>query len=159
MALIYATGKEASTIDNKLRRLDDVQVRMDDEIKQLIKRTLCDMIVYGRNTQTNKCSIFEQLYEPLKNERLYLLRDVNDANAADSSLSRCSDLPSPFLFQYFKIGKPTPGTENDCAGNTFFLEDVIARSLSEDPLRIASSSSSITDNEILAAGTQVSLST
>lgn len=131
--LVYATGTDSSIIHNKLRLINSNPVKIDDSLKDILKKTLKDMIVYGRKCPVNKCSIFEDLFEPLRDEKLYMIRDVNKGGTEDSSLSRCSEVPEPFQFRYFKIGKPTPGKKNDCSGAFYFLEEELARTIQPLP--------------------------
>lgn len=127
--LLHATGVELSTLINKLRHINTNVVKIDDTLKLLLKKTMKDMIVYGRKSSYNKCLIFEELHEPLQDAKLYMLRDINKADTTDSSLNRCSEVPEPYQFRYFKIGKTTPGRKNDCSGAFFFLEEAITRQI------------------------------
>lgn len=53
------------------------------------------------------------------------LREFTFREGNDFSLNNCSLENDGFIPEKFKLGRPTPGLENDCSGMNFFLEDRI----------------------------------
>ena len=82
---------------------------------------------YG--TETDRCDIFDFLVDAwVRPKRVnYLLRDVNfkttqNGVSNDQSLNYCNEyIKTAFQPEFFKLGNPTPGKQNDCSGRTFFL--------------------------------------
>lgn len=99
------------------------------EILATIKKYSQDQVVYGRKAETNRCDIFEQTwFDPqiLKPGKRYLLRDYDNADETtqDYSISRCSELTTPFRPEFYKLAVPSPGKENNCDGAArFFFEE------------------------------------
>ena len=141
--LLYAIDRDASRLDNKLRHVSSKAVKIDDELKDLIQKNIKDMIVYGSKGALNKCAFFENLYAPLKNEKFYMLRDINTGETSDSSLGLCSDQIVPYQFNKFKVGKPTPGNENDCSGSQYFLEEKFAQTFEDNPNQVHSNEGNV----------------
>ena len=90
---------------------------------QTIKHHLKDIVVYGRRAPQERCGIFEEL-NPNFTETKYVLREF-DGGSKDFSLNRCTLETRPMLPKSFKLGKPTPGSTNDCSGTRFILEETI----------------------------------
>jgi len=51
--------------------------------------------------------------------------DVPLSLASDYSVNRCTIETIPILPEKFKLGKPTPGADNDCTGIKFVIEKQI----------------------------------
>lgn len=138
--LLKVTGREASTLDSKLRQINSHVVKIDEELKNIIKSNLQDMIVYGRKNSINRCSIFEDIYEPLKDMAYYMIREINPDGTLDSSLNRCSSSSKAFQCEHFKVGIPTPGKENDCSGSYMILEKEMSKRFPSKPSDVPRSS-------------------
>ena len=88
------------------------------------------MLVYGTDTATDRCNIFETLVPEWKYPKLrkYMLRDINlqqrDRSQRDQSLSYCNGvIKKSFQPEFFKLGDPTPGQANDCSGTHFIVDN------------------------------------
>lgn len=99
-------------------------IAINDDIKQILKDHLVDLVVYGRRADYDRCAIFEEIYPQFTN-RKYTLREIDRTNGVDYSLNRCSLDSEQFIPEKFKIGVPTPGENNDCTGSHYILEDHI----------------------------------
>ena len=87
------------------------------------------MLVYGTDTATDRCNIFETLVPEWKYPKLqkYMLRDIDlqqrDRSQWDQSLSYCNGvIKKSFQPEFFKLGDPTPGQANDCSGTHFIVD-------------------------------------
>ena len=88
------------------------------------------MLVYGTDTATDRCNIFETLVPEWKYPKLqkYMLRDIDlqqrDRSQWDQSLSYCNGvIKKSFQPEFFKLGDPTPGQANDCSGTHFIVDN------------------------------------
>jgi hypothetical protein len=92
--------------------------------KHEIKSHLVDLIIYGRRTSISHCESFEDLYDGYNKERNYILHeyDIMEGWNKDTSLNRCSARTDAFSPETFKLGKPTPGSENDCSGVQYIIQ-------------------------------------
>lgn len=99
-------------------------IKIDDEVKDILKNNLVDLVVYGRRTEYDRCNIFEEIYPAFINKK-YTLREFDISNGNDHSLNRCTLESNGFLPEKFKIGTTTPGDINDCSGPHFLIEDHI----------------------------------
>lgn len=98
-------------------------IKIDNDLKELIKSNLMDMVVYGRRAPFDNCELFLDLYPKFTN-RKYVLREIDDENQnIDYTLNRCAIETCGFIPEKFKLGKPTPAAENDCSGIHFILEE------------------------------------
>lgn len=96
-----------------------------------------DLVVYGRRAPSDSCGLFLDLYPDFDNRR-YALREIDSSESGrDNSISRCTIQTDGFLPEKFKLGKPTPGAENDCSGTHFIWEEHL-RSTSSDSQRFGS---------------------
>lgn len=79
--------------------------------------------MYGRKAPYDNCEIFTNLYDEYT-DKDYILKEFDNTKVGeiDLTLNRCSFDRSTFIPEKFKLGIPTPGTENDCSGPNFFLE-------------------------------------
>lgn len=98
-------------------------IKIDDAIKETLRTTLQDIVVYGRRSVAEHCNIFEEICPALIN-RNYILRefDIPSHLESDYSINRCSLETTPILAEKFKLGTLTPGAVNDCSGSKFLLE-------------------------------------
>lgn len=101
---------------------------IDDKLKEFLKNNLIDLVVYSEKFDRDRCNIFEELY-PAFAQKKYTLREFNFKKGTDISLNRCTIESDGFIPEKFKIGKPTPGLENDCSGAYFIFEDRIQQFL------------------------------
>lgn len=100
-------------------------LHVDNKAKADIKKDIIDMVVYGRRAPFSRCQFFEDLWPDFA-EKKYMLRDFDEQRSTqDLTLNRCTIKTSGFLPEYFKLGRATPGQENDCSGVHFILEDHI----------------------------------
>lgn len=109
-------------------------IKIDQDIKDLIKNTLVDLVVYGRKAPYDDCALFTYLRNDYA-QKEYVLREFDNSagSGIDRTLNRCSLDSSAFVPEKFKLGIASPGAENDCSGSAFFLESYLARL--SDPLR------------------------
>lgn len=105
-------------------------IQINNEIFEIIKETIVDMIVFGKRAPQQQCNIFQKLVPPFVNKKYYVLREYDkteDQNYLcdnkDRSINRCTDLIDGFLPEKFKLGKVSPGQDNDCTRAHFVLED------------------------------------
>ena len=110
-------GGQSSTLDISRTR---PTVAITNTVKELIKSTVQDLVVYGRKAPFDECNLFNEIY-PLWNayEQPYVLRTVNKESGPQiiqQSLNRCSESRKGFEPFSFKLGDPSPGFENDCHG-------------------------------------------
>ncbi len=111
-------------------------LKIDAEIKELLKKHLVDLVVYGSDTDSNRCLIYEELHRPfvVPLMRQYMIREINPS-LMDQSLNRCTISSAGFLPESFRLGHPTPGEENDCTGERLILEnEEIMQSVQDDRL-------------------------
>lgn len=108
------------------------KIMVDDSLAEIIRNNVHDMIIYGRSTQNNRCTFFESIYRRLRDKPNYILkpaREWDELGHEDYSINRCpesgSELRKPLLFTRWKLGRLTPGRENDCSGAHWILEDNI----------------------------------
>ena len=89
--------------------------KITPEILKLLPGAIVDIVIYGRRAIAEHCSIFEELYSALIDQK-YLLReyDIPSEIEHDYSLNRCTQETEPFLTKKFKLRRTTPGRENDC---------------------------------------------
>lgn len=125
--LLKIDKKDATTFHNYFQISHHRVVSIDTAKSDLIKTYLIDMVVYSRKASYDKCSIFEE-WVPRFTDKQYVLTDYNTNNHKDYSLNRCTASRDPFLPEYFKVGKLTPGKRNDCTGPIFILTDFLAAS-------------------------------
>lgn len=119
--LVYnKDGKPLADLD-----LKDTQpfLKLNSKLIETIKNNLIDIVVYGRRAPFDRCNVYELLAPKLVDKK-YALReyDLKDAEV-DLSLNRCSVTSESILPEAFKLGKTTPGMENDCTGAHFIMED------------------------------------
>jgi len=89
-----------------------------------LRLNIKDLIVYGRRATPDQCSVFEQLCDDYNQDRKYILREYDSIGKTyDRSLNRCGLSTEAFLPEMFKLGKPTPGSDNDCSQGPFVLAD------------------------------------
>lgn len=100
-------------------------LNIDDKMRDLIKTHLVDMIVYSRKAPYEQCDIFTKLCEEYLNKQ-YILREF-DNTQMDRTLNRCSFDKNAFTPDKFKLGKATPGIENDCSGPNFMLQNHLSQ--------------------------------
>lgn len=104
-----------------------------NEIKDLIKNNLVDLVVYGRQAPYDNCALFTDLNNEYTTD--YVLREFDNVQeGVDRSLNRCTDsYIKAFVPNHFKLGLPTPGATNDCTGPNFMIESRLTNI--SDPLQ------------------------
>lgn len=138
--ILYAKNDPMSTIQLEKNKNT---IPIDENMKKFLKRNLIDLVVYAEKCDCERCNIFEELHPEFANKK-YTLREFNFKD--DFSLNRCGIENDGFIPERFKIGKPTPGVENDCSGMNFFFENHIQEIL---PNVISSVASEENDVELL----------
>lgn len=123
VALIY--GKRSNFPDISLSKSHRF-LPLQGKIKETVQEHLVDLVVYGRRANADRCEMFEEWVPQFQNRR-YVLRDYDTQSNEDRSLNRCSVETKGFVPNSFKLGIPTPGTENDCTGASFLIEDYIPK--------------------------------
>lgn len=105
---------------------DRTFIPITDEILNVIRENLHDMVVYAERAAAEKCSIFEEI-QPQFIDRDYMLREFDISfDERDNSLNRCTVETICCVPEKFKVGKRTPGAENDCTGAFFTLTSDIS---------------------------------
>lgn len=98
---------------------------INDKIIGILTEYLIDLVVFAGKTPCDKCELIEKIHNDFS-RRKYVLREVQFNDADDEiSLNRCAIENSGFLPEMFRLGKPTPGAENDCTGPHYLFEDNI----------------------------------
>lgn len=101
------------------------RIRIDEKMIDIMKKYLVDLVIYGSDVPCDKCDLFERIYPDFAN-RDYTLREIrSNSNKNDVSINRCAIENDGFVPERFKLGDPTPGQDNDCAGPRFILENLI----------------------------------
>lgn len=100
-------------------------IAINNEIQDLIKSNLVDMMVYGKRATYDSCELFTNLWSEYANKQ-YVIREFDNAAKDDRTLNRCAFDRLPFVPEKFKLGAASPGKENDCTGTTFFLENYMS---------------------------------
>ncbi len=125
LILIKVDGEPAQKIYNSFQSLKYGYGRtFNKQMKELIKPYIVDLVVFSRRAKFNKCSLFEDFVEEYKGKQ-YVLTDYDSEEIGDRTVNRCTELLDPFLPKSFKLGKPTPGKDNDCSGPHFILSEEI----------------------------------
>lgn len=126
---IYAIGllyKKDDAMSSIQLQKNKNTIIIDEKLNVFLKNNLIDLLVYSEKCDRDRCNIFEELH-PAFTKKKYTLREFNFKN--DISLNRCTIETDGFIPEKFRIGKPTPGFENDCSGVYFVLEDRIQQIL------------------------------
>lgn len=102
-------------------------IKISDSIIDQLKKHLIDLVIYApeKECECNKCDVFEIVHEEFLSKDYTLHEIVMNAEKSDISLNRCTVESEGFLPQKFKLGNPTPSSENDCTGPNFVLKDRI----------------------------------
>lgn len=100
-------------------------IKINSNIIEQLKKNLVDLVIYTRDRQCNKCNLFEIIHEEFTSKQYTLREHPMSSDKNDISLNRCAVESIGFLPEKFKLGNPTPGSENDCGGPHFILKDHI----------------------------------
>lgn len=117
IGVLYKKNDAISTIQLEKNKNS---IPLDDQLIEFLKENLIDLVIYSEKFGPDKCNIFEVLHAPFAQKK-HVLREFDLKQ--DLSLNRCTIETDGFIPEKFKLGKPTPGTENDCAGSHFILHD------------------------------------
>lgn len=124
IGLLYA--KESEKLSAFFLKGGQDVLKVDNDIKELLKKYLVDLVVYGKLDARERCNVYEYIYPDLIHKKRYALREFPlIRNDDDITLNRCTSEPNGFMPEKFKIGKATPNASNDCSGSHFILEDHI----------------------------------
>lgn len=107
---------------------------LEKDLVAKLKPYIVDMVVIGRQTMLPHCKIYQDLHDSFSGTANYLVREMQGTNPSGFSVNRCTVLTAGFLPEYFKLGTPTPGADNDCAGARFIIEDAVSQA-SQTPQR------------------------
>lgn len=123
IALLY---KHSNNFNELTLSAKKPYIIIDDKLKDLIKKNLVDLVVYGRKAPYDNCVLFTDLYNEYTNMD-YILREFdNNQEGLDRTLNRCTVVSTNgFVPEHFKLGAPTPGAENDCTGPHFIIERLL----------------------------------
>lgn len=121
IGILYNKNDPMSTIQLEKNKNSII---IDDKLNEFLKNNLIDLVVYSEKSDRDRCDIFEELHPPFAQKK-YTLREFSFKRGSDISLNRCTIESDGFVPEKFKIGKPTPGLENDCSGAYFIFEDRI----------------------------------
>lgn len=119
IGLLY---KKSDTFKEITLDLKVPSLKINSELEKRLRNNLVDLVVYGRKVPFDRCSFFERIYPDFEG-RKYVLREFDTLK--DHSLNRCAVETTGFLPEKIKLGKPTPGAENDCDGPHFIIEHEI----------------------------------
>jgi len=103
-------------------------IKVTPEMEAFIKDHMSDIIIYSRSV-FNNCQFFERIIGSFPNSGDYDLRpgrEWDHIDHFDLSINRCPEYGEdklPFLFTRFKLGRPSPGNQNDCSGVRYIIED------------------------------------
>ena len=95
-------------------------ILLDDSLIEFLKVYLVD----SEKHDSDRCNIFEELHAPFAQNK-YAIREFSFKDGKDLSLNRCTIETEGFIPEKFKLGNPTPGSDNDCSGSHFIFEDRI----------------------------------
>lgn len=128
-------------------------IPLDDQLIEFLKENLIDLVIYSEKSNSDKCDIFEILHSSFAQKK-YVLREFDFKK--DISLNRCTIESEGFIPEKFKLGKPTPGTENDCTGTHLIFENRLQDILPSDisPVEI-DNSCSVNDINTASMSTEV----
>lgn len=98
-------------------------IPINERVAETLKKYLVDLVIFGEKVPCDRCELLEKIHSDFATKK-YMLRELaNNLNGDDISLNRCSIESVGFLPEKFKLGKPTPNSENDCSGPNFIFED------------------------------------
>lgn len=100
---------------------------IDENLKEFLVNNLIDLVVYSEKCDRDRCKIFEDFHSGFTNKK-YTLREFK-FKSTDISLNRCTVETDGFIPEKFKIGKPTPGLENDCSGTNNMPKDIFRENI------------------------------
>lgn len=152
-AILLKTTRQDS--ENQLKKLrlsirDDTthrtktvpHLKITDELEKIIADHLHDIVIYGRQTVINDCGFFKQLLKNEEHKSLILpAREWDRVGHEDLSLNRCpdsaADFKKKFIFSQWKLGKRTPGEQNDCTGTQWIIERALPQILSSQGIDLS----------------------
>lgn len=125
IALLY---KKSNNFPELMLNAKKPFIIIDEKLQELIKSNLIDLIVYARKAPYENCHLFTNFVDEY-DKKDYILRefDSHKEPSIDRTLNRCAFDRSTFIPEKFKLGKPTPGDENDCSGVNFLLEKHLSK--------------------------------
>lgn len=123
IGILYKKNDAMSTIQLEKNRNS---IPLDDHLIEFLKENLIDLVIYSEKYDSDRCNIFEMLHAPFATKK-YAIREFNFK--PDLSLNRCTIERDGFIPEKFKLGRPTPSSENDCSGTHFILEDYVQQIL------------------------------
>jgi hypothetical protein len=134
MVILFRTSSEGQVLFNNLKPTAHHDRYLNGRGRLILKNVLLDAVVYARKITYTHCSIFEDLVDSFKmlhsNKQHYVLIDLETPQNRDNTINRCTELISSYVPEYFKIGSPTPGNENDCTGPNFVISVLLNKNMS-----------------------------
>ena len=128
--LLKVPNAQSLEIHNLLQLKRVVILKLDELLKQKLIPLIIDALVYCKKGPYATCSIFEDMIPKFRDLRSlgrdYILGEYDRENLGDNSLNRCTPSANAIEPESFKIGKTTPGKENDCAGPHFIISHTIS---------------------------------
>lgn len=101
-----------------------------DRMLAILKQYTIDMVVYTEKAECDECEMVEIIHSEYAEKRYTLRETMTNLQRQDISLNRCTLESIGFVPEKFKIGTITPGSENDCNGLHFILEENIEKVIS-----------------------------
>lgn len=89
-------------------------LNMNDDLQEIIRANLIDLIVYAKKAPIESCELFSRLHLNFEH-KAHILREFDNVKV-DRTLNRCSIDENAFSPEKFKLGRPTPGEDNDYSG-------------------------------------------
>lgn len=78
-------------------------IALNEEVKNLLKKHIVDLVVYGKNAPFDQCGLFEELYPEYKGKK-YVLREYDTAD--DLMNTTCSGFACRTLERYYSTQVP-----------------------------------------------------
>ena len=120
IALLYS--EEELTFLELTKEKPEVLIKRNMETR--LTKLIRDLVVYGGKAYGQRCDIFEVLRPQYKNLQ-YMQRQLNKLGEKQFSMNRCGISYNAFIPDIFRLGKLTPGQENDCSLTSYKFENTM----------------------------------
>lgn len=123
-AIVLVYNEKGEPLQDLELKQNQPFLKLNDHLIDVILDNLLDIVIYSRRGEFAQCTIYERLC-PILAGRQYTLReyDTNIDVLSDMTLNRCTFRTERILPEAFKLGAATPGSENDCTGFHFIMEN------------------------------------